>query len=134
MPRAGDSYRITLRENHLEWGTYRYTESRTPREGEAYLPIPKEYAQRFNIYNKNYTGGDDVLGENIFHCTSNDGFLDVVMRAQGSSRAGEIYAKQFSVRGDLQAIGEWYRFVGAQPGDEIEVYWQSSTDMIISLI
>ena len=134
MPRAGDSYIITLRENHLAWGTYRYTATRTPRRGEAYLPIPIVYARRFNVYNSNYTAGRDILGENIFHCTSYDGFLDADMKAQGAIREGEIHAKQFSVNDDLTAIGAWYRHVGAQPGDQVEVRWTSPVNMTIRLI
>ena len=134
MPKAGDSYIVTLRENHLAWGTYRYTDSRTPRRGEAYLPIPMPDAHRFNIYNSNFTGGRDVLGENIFRCTSHDGFLNTEMKAQGSVREGNVYAKQFSVKGDLTAIGAWYRHVNAQPGDQIEVRWISDVEMTIRLI
>ena len=134
MPRAGDSYIVTLRESHLAWGTYRHTTTRTPRRGEAYLPIHIADARRFNIYNSNYTGGMDVLGQNIFHCTSYDGFLDVDMKSQGAVREGEIYAKQFSVNNDLTAIGAWYRHVGAQPGDQVEVCWTSPVDMTIRLI
>lgn len=134
MPTLGDSYIVTLRENHLAWGTYRYTTTRTPRRGEAYLPIPIVYARQFNIYNSNHTAGRDVLGENIFHCRSYDGFLNVEMKAQGASREGEIYAKQFSVNDDLTAIGAWYRYVNAQPGDQVEVRWTSNVDMVIRLI
>lgn len=134
MPKAGDSYIVTLRENHLAWGTYRFTATRTPRRGEAYLPIPIRYARLFDIYNSNYTAGRDILGENIFYCTSDDDFLNVEMKAQGDARKGDIYAKQFSVKGDLTAIGAWYRHVNAQPGDQIEVCWTSDVEMTIRLI
>lgn len=68
MAKAGDSYIVELRENHLAWGTYRYTDSRPSRSGEAYLPIPAQYAQEFNIYNSNGTHNMDILGKNIFRC------------------------------------------------------------------
>lgn len=134
MPKAGDSYIVTLRENHLAWGTYRYTDSRTPRRGEAYLPIPLRYARLFDIYNSNHTDGRDIPGENIFYCRSDDNFLNAEMKAQGDARRGDIYAKQFSVKGDLTAIGAWYRHVNAQPGDQIEVRWISDVEMTIRLI
>ena len=34
----------------------------------------------------------DILGQNIIHCTSYDGFLDADMKAQGAVGEGEIYA------------------------------------------
>lgn len=134
MATAGDTYIITLRPNHLAWGTFRNTTTRTPRHGEAYLPIPIEYARKFNIFNANFTGGLDVWGENLFSCTSADGYLKATMKSQGAVEGGDIYAKQFSVNDDLKAIGLWYQHVGAKPGDQIEVRWISNIDMIVRLI
>lgn len=134
MANTGDSYVIELKESHLAWGTYRNTLSRTPRRGEAYLPIPIRYARRYSIYNSNGTHGADIVGENIFHCISADGFLDADFKAQGSSDEGVIYAKQFSVHNDLTALGNWYRQVGARPGDEVRVVWLSPTEIEIELI
>lgn len=134
MARAGDTYIVELRANHLAWGTYRNTTTRAHRQGEAYLPIPVRYARRFNVYNTNFTGGRDVWGENLFHCVSADGFLDVTMKSQGAIERGDIYAKQFSVNNDLTTIGLWYQHVNAQPGDHVEVRWINTTDMVIRLI
>lgn len=134
MANTGDSYVIELKESHLAWGTYRNTLSRTPRRGEAYLPIPIRYARRYGIYNSNGTHGADIVGENIFHCVSADGFLDADLKAQGCSDEGVIYAKQFSVHNDLTALGNWYRQVGARPGDEVRVVWLSPTEIEIELI
>ena len=92
-----------------------------------------EHIQMFNVHKPNnicYT----YMYYNIFHCTSYDGFLDVDMKSQGAVREGEIYAKQFSVNNDLTAIGAWYRHVGAQPGDQVEVRWTSPVNMTIRLI
>ena len=134
MPKAGDSYIVTLRENHLAWGTYRYTTTRSPRSGEAYLPIPIEYARKYNVFNSNYTGGRDIVGENIFRCRSADGYLDVLFKAQGAVDKGVVFAKQFSVKDNLKTLGNWYQYVNARPGDRIKVQWISPTEMIIELI
>lgn len=130
MPKSGDSYIVQLRDNHLAWGTYRYTDSRAPRTGEAYLPIPVQRAREFGVYNENTTNGDDVLGENIFYCVT----LRDYLKAQGCSSAGDIYAKQFAIADDLKGLGRWYRAVGAESGDSVRVTWISSTEVEIELI
>lgn len=131
MAKAGDSYKVKLREAHLGWGVYRNTSSRIPREGEAYIQIPARFARSFNLLNTNGTGGRDVWGENLFRCTSADGLFSGILRAQGSSFADSIYAKQFSVDKDLRAVGEWYERIGAQAGDTIRVSWTSDEDIVI---
>lgn len=130
MAKAGDSYVVELRENHLAWGTYRYTASRTPRSGEAYLPIPIEYARKYEIYNGNATHKTDVLGENIFWCVT----IGAYLKAQGGADRGAVYAKQFAVNDDLKGLGEWYRAVGAKPGDSVRVVWISPSDIEIELL
>ena len=130
MAKAGDSYVVELRENHLAWGTYRYTASRTPRSGEAYLPIPIEYARKYEIYNGNATHKADVLGENIFGCVT----IGAYLKAQGGADRGAVYAKQFAVNDDLKGLGEWYRAVGAKPGDSVRVVWISPSDIEIELL
>ena len=131
MARAGDCYEVELKEPHLGWGTYRSTNTRERREGEAYIQIPADIARSFNLLNSNGTGGRDVWGENLFRCTSADGFFNGVLRAQGSSFAESIYAKQFSGDKNLRAIGDWYEAIGAQVGDAIKVTWTSNVDIVI---
>ena len=131
MANAGDSYKVKLRKAHLGWGTYRATESRTKREGEAYIQIPIEYARKYNLFNSNGTNGQDVLGVNLFRCTSADGLFSGVLRAQGNSKADSKYAKQFSVDKNLRAVGDWYKKIGAQVGDTIKVSWTSDVDIVI---
>ena len=131
MAKAGDSYKVKLREAHLGWGTYRETESRAKREGEAYIQIPAKYARKYNLQNSNGTDGKDVLGVNLFNCKSADGQFSGVLRAQGASRADSIVAKQFSADKDPRALGDWYKQIGAQAGDTISVTWESETDIII---
>ena len=131
MAKAGDSYKVKLRNAHLGWGTYRETESRAKREGEAYIQIPANYARKYNLQNSNGTDGKDVLGVNLFRCKSADGLFSGVLRAQGSSKADSIVAKQFSVDKDLRALGDWYRQIGAQAGDTIRVTWTSESDIVV---
>lgn len=134
MAVTGDSYIVELKRAHLEWGTHRYTGTRNEIYGEGYLHLPRQYAERFEIYNSNYTGGDDILGINIFNCRSVDGLFEGVIKAQGCSGSGDIYAKQFSVNGDLRALGDWYGAVGAEIGDRVRVTWTSPTDIEIELL
>ena len=131
MAHAGNSYTITLKRAHLEWGTHRYTNSRGIVYGEGYIPIPSHRARAFSLYNQNGTGYSDILGENLFNCTSADGLFSGELRAQGCHQAGDIYAKQFSVNGDLRALGDWFYKIGACVGDRIKVTWISDTDIII---
>lgn len=134
MANTGDSYVITLKQSHLGWGTYRYTNTRGPVSGERYIPIPAQYARRYNIVNSNATGGRDILGQNIFNCTSSDGFFTGQLKAQGNNAAGGNYAKQFSVNNDLKALGTWFVHINAQVGDRIRVTWVSPTDITIEKI
>lgn len=129
MPTAGNSYTITLKKAHLEWGTHRYTGSRGLVYGEGYIPIPGDIAELFNIYNGN--NRSTGLGFNIYNCTSADGHFSGTVKAAGSRHAGDIYAKQFEGNGDLKAIGTWFAHCNARVGDHVEVIWTSSTDIVI---
>lgn len=134
MAKAGDSYIVTLEQAHLEWGTHRYTGTRPQIYGEGYLHIPRQIARALSLYNSNYTGGADVLGKNIFNCTSVDGLFTGQLKAQGNSESGDVYAKQFSGNNNLQALGRWYSAVGACIGDRVKVEWTSPTDIRIQLL
>ena len=134
MANRGDSYTITLKKSHLEWGTHRYTGTRDQIYGEGYIPIPSEYAYRFGLLNNNGTGYMDILGQNIFNCRSADGLFQGILRAQGCNKAGDKYAKQFSGDGNLKALGNWFSQIGAVIGDKVRVSWISSTDIIIEKI
>ena len=133
MPIAGNTYSVRLKPSHLGWGDYRYTNTRDIIYGEGYIPIPKAYAYAFSIYNSNhYPQG---LGNNLFTATSKDGFLkNVMLLAQGCSTAGDEYAKQFSVKGDLQVIGRWYASLKATTSNSIRVTWVSSTEVQLEMI
>ena len=73
MAKAGDTFTIILKQPHLNWGSYRYTNSRGVVYGEGYIPIPAKDAYRLGLLNSNGTNGQDILGQNIFHCSSVDG-------------------------------------------------------------
>ena len=131
MAQRGDSYEVTLKPSHLKWGEYRYTGSRDSRELEGYIPIPREYSLKYQVLNSNGTEQEDIYGKNLFNCRSADGLYVGVLKSQGSSTAGDIYAKQFSGFGDLQALGKWYESINAEVGDKIRITWMSPTDIVI---
>ena len=133
MAQAGDTYTVILKEAHLDWGEYRNPTNREPVSGEGYIPIPKKYAVKYNIFNSNSlkTG----LGYNLFYASSVDGYLqNVELLAQGCSEAGDIYAKQFSVKNDLKAIGQWYRSCGATTSNSIKVTWISPNKILLEIL
>ena len=134
MAQAGDSFIIHLGNTHLDWGRHRYTDSRDPIRHEGYLPIPAHIARRFNIMNSNATDGNDVLGSNLFYCQSTDGYLDGILKAQGCSSKGAFHAKNFSMQGNLKAIGNWLELMDSRVGDSVQLTWTSSTEIIVELI
>ena len=73
MAQTGDTYIVKLKQSHLNWGEHRYTQSREPILGEGYIPIPREHAVRYNIFNSN--NPQIGFGFNKFYATSNDGFF-----------------------------------------------------------
>lgn len=133
MAKAGDTYTITLKEPHLAWGEYRYTNSRGTVFGEGYIPIPAADAYRLHLLNQNGTKYRDVLGENLFNCVSLDGTFRGVLRAQGN-QADNRFAKQFAGDKNLKALGDWFYNIGADVGDQVSVTWLSPTNIIIALI
>lgn len=133
MARAGDFYVITLKKPHLEWGSYRHTDSRGTVYGEGYIPIPAPEAYSFNLLNQNGTHYTDVFGQNLFNCRSADGHFSGVLRAQGN-QSDERYAKQLAGNKDLKALGDWFYAIGASEGDQVRVTWINSTDVIIEMV
>lgn len=133
MAIPGNNYTIQLKPPHLGWGNYRYTNTRDIIYGEGYIPLPKPCAREFKIYNSNYLSTG--FGYNLFHASSSDGFLNnVTLLAQGSSTAGDIYAKQFSVEGNLKMIGAWYASQRATTDNSVRVTWISPTDILLKII
>ncbi len=108
MPKTGDHFSVTVKMSHLDWGRYRRTQSREPREGEAYVKLSLKDARRIGIRRGN-----------LFTATFSDGHPSFTARAAGSSKKGGIYAKQFQGDGDLKAFGRWYSSNGAKVGDTV---------------
>lgn len=134
MAQAGDRYVIELNPSQLGWGEERNTNSRPTRKGEAYLAIPRDIAIKYSLYNSNRTNGLDILGDNIFNCTSADGFLSCEFKSQGCDKKGDKYAKQFSGNDNLKLLGNWYKHIHAQVGDKVEVYFLSPYDIQLTLL
>ena len=134
MPKQGDQFIVELKETHIGWGTYRYTNSRPQIEGECYIPIPSLDAHRYGIYNSIHTQGIDILGQNIFNAKSTDDYFDGVVKASGNSQAGDHYAKNLSGRGNLRAFNYWFNQMNVTIGTRIKVEWTSPTDILFTII
>lgn len=127
MPTAGNSYIVRLSKAHLEWGVHRHTFTRPGLiYGEGYIRIPRDYAIAFNILMSNHPTANI-----LYNCVSYDRQYEGILKAQGNSGAGDIFAKQFSEYGNLKAIGSWYCAVGAVVGNYVKVMFTSPSDMII---
>lgn len=129
MPKSGDTFTVTLGSAHLGWGTYRYTDTRHPIYGEGYIKIPRQYAERFEIFNDNHP-----TASSRYCCVAVNGRYSGTLLAQGCSRAGDVYAKQFAEEGNLKGIGNWYRSVGAQEGGRVRVTFTSSNSLEIEYL
>lgn len=130
MPNTNDVFITTLKKAHLEWGSHRHTKTRGIVYGEGYLKIPTSEAKRLNINNINLRGANTT-----YVCNSSDGYLiNVSLIASGSSKAGNIYAKQLHGLGNLKALGDWFNHVNAQVGDQVEIKWVSPTEILITLL
>lgn len=130
MPNAGDSFTVEVKQCHLGWGTERRTNTRTLRQGEAYIKIPKRVAEDLSLFNSN-RGGENTLYD--VECINGNQITGRLL-AQGSTRARDAYAKQFSVQGDLTQIGQWYTSVGAEAGGHVRVTFTSETSLQIEYI
>ena len=134
MAQSGDQFVVNLTASQLGWGNKRYTNTRPIRYGEGYLAIHKEYALAYNLYNSNHTDGLDILGLNLFNCTSSDGFLNCQLKSQGCSTSGNEYAKQFAGNDNLRTLGRWYAHKQAKIGDQVEVLFVSPTEIKLTML
>lgn len=131
MPVQGDTFTIELMKTHLEWGTYRNTDSRKKMTNESYIPIPSSVARSIGIYNSNYGEG---LGKNIFNVVNKSDEKLFQIKSSGNSKAGDIYAKNFHGSGDLSLIHNWFISQNAKVGDTVKLTWVSNTDVYLELI
>ena len=133
MAVQGDTFTVSLKDAHIDWGEHRNTGSRNIIEGEGYIAVPRDFAKKYEIFNSNHNPVG--YGYNLFHASSKDGFLcDETLLAQGSSTAGDIYAKQFSVQGDLKKIGNWYKHCGATANNYVKVTFTSKSSILLEII
>lgn len=135
MPISGDFYEVEIKDVHMNWGTKRTTKNRNALAGEGYIPIPNKKAQQIDIRNSNALKNTqpktrEQLGVNLFNCYDKDGFVGI-LKAQGSSRKGYTYPKQFSAFKDLKVIGTWFQKNKVVAGDKIRVSWTSPTEIFI---
>jgi hypothetical protein len=127
MPNAGDKFRTNT---YQKWGEYpkRESYSRDVMHGEAYIVIPKHYAEMFDIYMSNAgmnTDYDAYDSQGNFICT---------LKAQGNSFAGDIYAKQFAGKGNLTALNHWIFDYNVTDNDTIEVEFLSTTSLKLTKV
>ena len=104
---------------YTDWGTRspkRRTESRPEIDDEAYISIPQADSRRLNIYMSNQAGV-----ETDYEWTSSDGAYSGIMKAQGNVRAGDVYAKQFAVSGNLKGLKSFIEDNGLSDDSEIQV-------------
>lgn len=138
MPKKGDFYEVVIKDVHMNWGTKRTTINRKSVAGEGYIPIPANKAEQIGVNNSNALKKTqprirEQLGVNLFDCYDKNGFVGK-LKAQGSSRKGYIYPKQFSAFGDLKVIGSWFRNNKVSAGDKIRVSWTSPTEILIEKV
>jgi hypothetical protein len=135
MPNKGDFFIVKLGETHVSWGTQRYTDSRPLINFERYIPIPASEARRLKIYNSNYTSNKvDELGINCFYAESFDGNFKGQIKATGCAKAGDVYAKNLSGKGNLKAFSEWFEKMKVGVGTQIRIEWLSSTEVLFTII
>lgn len=133
MPQAGNTFTVDLTASQLGWGTHRNSTNRTPIAGEGYIAIPKTHATAFHIYNSNST--NTGLGYNEFIATSSDGFIkQEIILAQGCSEAGDPYAKNLAIKGDLKRLGAWFAACGATTANRVRVTFTSPTSLTLEII
>lgn len=130
MPITGNTFIATLKKTHLGWGTLRYTKTRAIIKNEGYIPIPANYARAFNLTNLH-----NKKQSNVYKFNTSDGFLtNSELKATGNSKKGDVYAKNLHGNGDLKLLGTWFKHIGAKIGDQIEVKFISSTEILLTKI
>ena len=134
MPKAGDYFIADLGESDTDWGQHRYTDTRPRIEDEGYIKIRSKDAYRLKILSQRGTNHKDIFGVNLFYCSSPQGNLNCILRAQGNQGGDPNFAKQFSADNDLKIIGRWLKEIGAHAGDRILVRWTSPVDIVLELI
>ncbi len=127
MPNAGDSFITILKRAHLEWGEYRHTNTRGVVIGEGYLQIPSEVAYNLDITNNSIT-----MRPAEYDFSTSDNFIvkDKLLAAGNQSKAE--FAKQFHGSGHLKLLGDWFIYIDAHIGDQIEVKFVTPTEILLT--
>ena len=129
MPKAGDSFITTLKKPHLEWGEFRHTNSRGIIIGEGYLQIPSNEAYRLEI-----TNNKSPLRSAEYDFSTFDGFITNGKLLAAGNQSRSEFAKQFEGSGHLKLLGDWYKVINAQIGDQIEIKFLSPTEILLTKI
>lgn len=126
MPKAGDSYIVTIQPSHIDWGDkYRNPTNRTIIPGESYVAIPVQYAKAYGIYRGSQ-----------YNATFTNGSAPIRIKAAGNGTVDGVYAKQFEGIGPgaCKAFTPWYVSCGASIGDRVLVEFISASDVQFTLI
>jgi len=127
MPKAGDKFTVTLRNNHIGWGTVRKTNTRGRVKGESYLPIPIVYARKFSITNLH-----EKVRSNIYTFSTKDGFYtNQELKASGCRKKGDKLAKNLHGNNNLKLLTPWYTHIGAKKGTQITIEFLSPTEILL---
>lgn len=126
MPKAGDSYIVTIQPSHIDWGDKNRNPTNRPLiPGESYVAIPVEYARKFGIYRGTQ-----------YNATFTNGAAPIKIKAAGNGTADGVYGKNFEGvgYGACKAFTPWYVSCGARVGDRILVEFTSANDVKFTLI
>lgn len=129
MPKAGDKFRTNT---YQKWGEYspkRFSPSRSYEPDESYIVIPKFFAEIFSIYMSNKRDANTC-----YEAYDDKGEFICVLKAQGCSTKGDIFAKQFAGKGNLKALNPWILKNGVTDADTIEVEFLSSAALKLSKV
>lgn len=126
MPKAGDSFTVTIKKSHIDWGDEtRNPTNRDKVKGESYVKIPAEYARKYDLfrgseYNASFTNGSP----------------SIKIKSAGNGPADGKYGKQFEGIGSgaCKAFTPWYKSCGAKVGDKVKAEFTSSSDIKFTLI
>lgn len=127
MPKAGDSYIVTIQPSHIDWGVRppRTPTNRAVIPGESYVAIPVEYARVYGIYRGTQ-----------YNATFTNGSAPIKIKAAGNGTSDGVYAKQFEGVGPgaCKAFTPWYISCGARVGDKVLIEFTSATDVQFTLL
>lgn len=129
MPKAGDKFSTNTYQNWGEYNPKRFSPSRSHEPNESYIVIPKFFAEIFSIYMSNKKGANTCYEA----YDDKDEFI-CVLKAQGCSVKGSVYAKQFSGEGNLKALNPWILKNSITDADTIEVEFLSPTALKLSKV